>query len=217
MSDGATDGATPHAERAVGVPGALLIVISGPSGVGKDTIIQHLKKRRSEPPRHYVVTYKSRPRRPGEVDGIDYHFVTDEDFVALTKAGQLLEANRVHGHWSGTPREQVVQALQSGRDAVLKIDVQGARKIRERAPDALLIFIAPPSVEALVGRLKSRATETEPELRRRQADAAEELAHQVDYDYVVVNETDQVQRTADRIDEIIAGEHRLHADRRISI
>jgi guanylate kinase len=217
VSGAASDERTPGDTRARGAPGAMLIVISGPSGVGKDTILQHLKKRPSEPPRHYVVTYKSRARRPGEVDGIDYHFVTDADFRALDQRGRLLEASQVHGHWSGTPRDQVVHALESGRDAVLKIDVQGAQKIRAQVPEALLIFIAPPSFDALVGRLEGRGTETQAELVRRESDAAEELAHKVDYDHVVVNETGEPQRTADAIDEIIATEHQLHRDRRITV
>ncbi len=203
--------------RFVGAPGAMLVVISGPSGVGKDTIIKVLKERQANRPRHFVVTYKSRARRPGEVDGVDYHFVPEATFHQLQAEGRLLEASEVHGNWSGTPRDQVVQALAAGRDAILKIDVQGARKIRELVPEALLIFIAPPSLDALVGRLKGRATETAAELERRQSDAAVELAQQEDYDYVVVNETGQVERTADRIDQIIAAEHDLHADRRIAI
>jgi guanylate kinase len=205
------------ATRSVGAPGALLVVISGPSGVGKDTIIKVLKEREANAPRHFVVTYKSRARRPGEADGVDYHFVSEATFRKLREEGRLLEANEVHGNWSGTPRDQVVEALAAGRDAILKIDVQGARKIREQVPEALLIFIAPPSIDALVGRLKGRATETAAELERRQSDAAVELAQQEDYDYVVVNETGQVERTADRIDQIITAEHALHPDRRIAV
>jgi guanylate kinase len=203
--------------RSLGAPGAMLIVISGPSGVGKDTILRDLKQRDSTPPRHYVVTFKSRARRPNEVDGVDYHFVSEQRFRELQRQGKLLEASQVHGHWSGTPRDQVVDALANGRDAVLKIDVQGAQKIRRQSPDALLIFIAPPSFEALAGRLKERATESQSELERRQSDAREELAHKVDYDHVVVNETGQPGRTADRIDGIIEDEHRRHGDRRIAI
>ncbi len=203
--------------QVVGAPGAMLVVISGPSGVGKDTIIRAMKERDPAAPRQFVVTYKSRPKRPGEADGVDYHFVSEDAFRALNEDGALLEASQVHGHWSGTPRKQVIEALASGRDAILKIDVQGARKIREQVPDALLIFIAPPSVEALVGRLKGRATESGADLARRQADAAVELAHQTDYDHVVVNETGEVARTAARIDEIIDHEHALHPDRRIGV
>jgi guanylate kinase len=204
-------------DRVRGAPGAMLIVISGPSGVGKDTILRDLKQRNSTPPRQYVVTYKTRARRANEVEGVDYNFVSDARFRELQRSGQLLEASQVHGHWSGTPRDQVVDALTNGRDAVLKIDVQGAAKIRERAPGALLIFIAPPSFDALVGRLKGRATETSAELDRREKDARVEIAHQVDYDHVVVNETDRANRTADRIDEIIASEHRRHPERQVAV
>jgi guanylate kinase len=204
-------------DRVRGAPGAMLIVISGPSGVGKDTVLRDLKQRTSTPPRQYVVTYKTRPRRASEVEGRDYHFVSEHAFRQLQDTGQLLEASQVHGHWSGTPRDQVVEALTNGRDAVLKIDVQGARKIREISPEALLIFIAPPSFEALVGRLEGRATETRPELERREADARVELAHQVDYDHIVVNETDRANRTADRIDEIIAEEHLRDPGRQVTV
>ena len=195
----------------------MVVIISGPSGVGKDTIIQVLKQRRARPERHFVVTYKSRARRPGEVDGVDYHFVTEEEFLRLRDDGKLLEANQVHGHWSGTPRDQVEEALRNGRDAVLKIDVQGARNVREQVPEALLVFVAPPSLEALLERLRDRATESAVEFERRRRDASWELERQHEYDYVVVNETDQVSRTAARIDEIIAHEHELHPNRRVTL
>jgi guanylate kinase len=204
-------------ERVIGAPGALLVIISGPSGVGKDTIIQQLKALPADPPRHFVVTYKTRASRPGEVDGIDYHFISDADFRALEADGRLLEAAEVHGHWSGTPRDQVELALQAGQDAILKIDVQGAAEIKRKVPEALRIFVAPPSLEALSGRLRDRATETPTEFARRQRDAAYELSQQDDYDYTVVNETGQVERTAERIDRIIRREHELHRDRRISL
>jgi guanylate kinase len=204
-------------ERIVGAPGALLVIISGPSGVGKDTIIRALKERPADPPRHFVVTYKTRAARPGEVDGIDYHFISDADFRALQSDGRLLEAAEVHGHWSGTPRDQVALALQAGQDAILKIDVQGAAEIKRKVPEALRIFVAPPSLEALSGRLRDRATETPDEMARRQHDAAFELSQQDEYDHTVVNETGQVQRTAERIDRIIGREHERHPDREISL
>ncbi|MGI8703214.1 MAG: guanylate kinase [Candidatus Limnocylindrales bacterium] len=204
-------------EPCLGAPGALLVIISGPSGVGKDTIIRTLKQHFPDPKRHFVVTYKSRPRRPDEVDGIDYHFVSPEQFRELRAAGELLEAAEVHGHWSGTPRDQVVQALAAGHDAILKIDVQGARAIREKVPEALMVFVAPPSFEALTGRLRGRATESASDFDRRQRDAALELARQDDYDHVVVNETGQVLRTASRIDEIMDAAHELYRDRRITV
>ena len=136
---------------------------------------------------------------------------------AQRAAGEFLEANKVHGNWYGTPRSQVREALAAGRDVILKIDVQGAQVVKEKVPGALLIFLVPPSLEDLFQRLRSRATETADELELRQRNAAIELARQEDYDYVVTNETGQVERTAERIDEIIAEEHRRHPDRRVGV
>jgi guanylate kinase len=197
--------------------GALLVIISGPSGVGKDTIIDALKRRPRERDYHYVVTCTTRARRPGEVDGVDYHFLDRETFARWRAEGEFLEANEVHGNWYGTPRAQVREALAAGRDVVLKIDVQGAQVVKEKIPDALLVFIVPPSLEDLFHRLRSRATESADELEIRQRNAAIELARQDDYDYVVTNETGQVERTAELIDEIIANEHELHPDRRVEV
>jgi len=206
------------ADRAsAGAPGALLVIISGPSGVGKDTIIDALRERPRDPEYHYVVTCTTRPPRPGEVDGVSYQFVSRERFLELRDAGELLEANEVHGNWYGTPRVQVRDALAAGHDVILKIDVQGAQVVKERVSDALLIFVVPPSLEALFGRLKSRATESADELEIRQRNAAIEIARQDDYDYVVVNETGQVERTAVRIDEIIAAEHARWGERRVVV
>jgi guanylate kinase len=197
--------------------GAILVIISGPSGVGKDTIIEALRRRRHEPEYHYVVTSTTRATRPGEVNGVDYWFVDRPTFAAQRTAGEFLEANKVHGNWYGTPRSQVRQALGEGRDVILKIDVQGAQVVKEKIPGALLIFLIPPSLEDLFQRLRSRATETADELELRQRNAAIELARQEDYDYVVTNETGQVERTAERIDAIIEEEHRKHPDRRVEV
>jgi guanylate kinase len=202
---------------AVGAPGAMLVVISGPSGVGKDAILEVLQGLQGHAGHHYVVTCATRARRPGEVDGISYHFLDPERFLALRAAGGLLEANEVHGNWYGTPRQQVAEALGAGRHAILKIDVQGADVVRSRVPDALLIFVAPPSIDALLERLTSRATETTEELALRQRNGAAEMARAADYDYVVVNETGQVARTAEEIGEIIALEGARHAERRVRL
>jgi guanylate kinase len=193
------------------------VIISGPSGVGKDTIIEALRRRPRERDYHFVVTCTTRAARPGEVDGVSYQFLSPEKFLELKAAGELLEATHVHGNWYGTPRSQVVEALAAGRDVILKIDVQGAQTIKERISDAVLIFVVPPSLETLFQRLKARATESVDELELRQRNAALELARQGDYDYVVVNETGEVEPTAARIDEIIAAEHAAHPDRRILI
>jgi len=201
----------------VGAPGAVLAIISGPSGVGKDTIIDTLRERKTGSNYHFVVTCTTRAQRPGEIDGESYHFVSRERFSEMRDAGGLLEANQVHEHWYGTPRDQVGEALAAGRDIILKIDVQGAQAVKEGVPDALLIFIVPPSLEALFQRLRSRATESADELELRQRNAAIELARQGDYDHVVVNETGQVDRTAAEIEALIAQEKRRHPRRRLRI
>jgi guanylate kinase len=195
----------------------MLVIISGPSGVGKDTIIDALRLRRHDPEYHYVVTCTTRTMRPGEADGVDYHFLSRATFASQRAAGEFLEANDVHGNWYGTPRSEVREALAAGRDVILKIDVQGAQVVKEKIPGALLIFLIPPSLEDLFQRLRSRATETADELELRQRNAAIELARQEDYDYVVTNETGQVERTAERIDEIIVEEHRTHPDRQVVV
>jgi guanylate kinase len=218
MSESQADVLRPHSRRrAVGAPGALLVVISGPSGVGKDAVIEALRRRPEARAMDYVVTYTTRARRAGELDGVSYHFVDAQRFSAMRAAGELLEASEVHGHWYGTPRDQVVEGLTLGRDVILKIDVQGARKVRRRVPQAVLIFMVAPSPEDLAARLRGRATESADELELRQRDALRELARQSDYDYIVVNETDQVDRTAARIEEIIEAEHRAHPDRRVTV
>ena len=200
-----------------GQPGAMLVIISGPSGVGKDTIIDALQRRQHDPEYHYVVTSTTRAPRPGEVDGVDYRFLTREAFLRMRADRGFLEANEVHGNWYGSPRDQVREALSSGRHAILKIDVQGAQVVKEQVSEALLIFIVPPTLETLFSRLRARATESVDELELRQRNAAIELARQDDYDYVVVNETGLVERTAEHIDEIIEDERRRHPARRVRV
>lgn len=204
-------------ERVIGAAGAMIVIISGPSGVGKDTIIRALKEQYPDPRRHFVVTYKSRRPRPDETDGVDYHFVSPDDFERLRVAGELLEASEVHGDWSGTPRDQVVAAVTDDRDAILKIDVQGAEQIKALVPEAVRIFVAPPSAADRARRLADRATETPEEQARRNLDAEVEMAHMAEFDYVVVNETDRAHETARAIDEILAGEHARHPDRRVTV
>lgn len=205
----------------LGAPGAVLAIISGPSGVGKDTIIDEMQRREAltggPPSRHYVVTVTTRAPREGEIDGVDYHFVTRDEFLRIRAARGFLEANEVHGNWYGSPRDQVREALAAGRDVILKIDVQGAQVVKEQVSEALLIFVIPPSLETLFSRLRARATETADELELRQRNAAIELARQEDYDYVVVNETGQVGRTADIIEAILAEERLANAGRRVRV
>ena len=200
-----------------GAPGAMVVIVSGPSGVGKDTVIASLCRIPTEPARYFVITCTTRPRRDYEVDGVHYHFISVDEFERRRVAGGFLESNLVHGHWYGTPRDQIRDALAAGRDAILKIDVQGAAVVKQVVPDALLVFLVPPSLEDLFSRLQSRATETADQLDIRQRNAALELARKDDYDHVVVNETGQVARTAARIDEIIRAEKAAHPDRRTRV
>jgi guanylate kinase len=203
--------------HAVGAVGAMVVIISGPSGVGKDTIIRLLMERHPSNRRRFVVTYKTRAPRRGEKHGRDYQFVSVDDFRELLANGALLEASQVHGDWSGTPRDQVAAALAAGDDALLRIDVQGADKIKALIPAAVRIFVAPPSAEVQQRRLAARGTESADEQARRNLDAEAEMARAADFDYVVVNETDQPDATADQIDEIIRHEHERHPDRQISL
>ena len=198
-------------------PNPMLVIISGPSGVGKDTIIEALQKRGHRPAYHYVVTCTTRARRPNEIDGVSYNFVSPAEFAALCDAGELLEANEVHGNWYGTPRAGVRAALGGGQHAILKIDVQGARVVKACVPEALLIFVVPPTFETLVEHLKARRTESAEQLEIRQRDAAIELARMDDYDYVVVNEEGRVDLTAERIEEIIAAEERSESRRAVIV
>lgn len=215
--DRASTGAPEPVEPVLGAPGALLVILSGPSGVGKDTIIEALRARPRDPDYHYVVTCTTRAPRPGETDGLSYRFLSRAEFRRLRETGQLLEAAQVHGNWYGTPRGDVREALLAGHDVILKIDVQGAQAVKEQVPDALLIFLVPPSLETLFERLRARATESADELEVRQRNAAIELARAGDYDHVVLNETGQVERTAARIDEIIAAEKAASSQRRVRI
>jgi guanylate kinase len=163
-----------------------LTVVSGPTAVGKGTVVARL---REEHPDVFVsVSATTRPPRPGEIDGVHYLFVTNEEFDRLIEAGALLEWAVVHGvHRYGTPREPVKQALAGGREAILEIDLQGARQVRQACPDARFVFLAPPSMAELVRRLVGRGTESEEQRARRLETARPEMAAQAEFDHVIVN------------------------------
>jgi guanylate kinase len=209
-------GTLPPAERTQGAPGASVVIISGPSGVGKDTII-HAMRLVDHPDRHYVITCTTRDKRWYEEDGVDYHFLSQEEFDRLRARGGFLEASEVHGKWYGTPRDQVAAALAAGKDAILKIDVAGARAVREVIPQALMVFVVPPSLDELRRRLVGRATEVSEALERRWHNAAYELLRQDEYDHVVTNHTGQAEQTAEEIEAIIAAEHAANPDRRLLV
>lgn len=177
----------------------LLTVVSGPSGVGKDSVLK--RSFALDPSLWYSVSYTTRQPRAGEVDGVDYHFVSDAEFDRMVQEGQMLEWADVHGHRSGTGRAEVESALAEGRAAVLNIDVQGARSVRREMPDAFLVFLAPPNQEELRRRLAARGTEDPGEIARRHADAEIEMGYSDRYDAVVVN--DAIDRAATEILEVI--------------
>jgi guanylate kinase len=174
-------------------------VVSGPSGVGKGTVVKRLLERHPELLASVSVT--TRAPRHGERDGVDYRFVSDERFDEMVDRGELLEWAHVVGHRSGTPGEPVERALAEGRDVVLEIDVQGARQVRERVPDAVLIFLAPPSMEELERRLRSRGTEDEERLALRLATAREEMGERPRFDHVIVN--DRVEEATSQVEAIL--------------
>jgi guanylate kinase len=177
----------------------LLVVVSGPSGVGKDTVLHRVFGLDST--LSYSVSYTTRKPRPGEVDGRDYSFVDDAEFDRMIQAGDLLEWEPVHTHRSGTGRSRVEQALDSGRDIVLNIDVKGGLEIRHLVEGPLLIFLAPPSLQELDRRRRSRGTEDAAELAQRASDAEIEMGYSDQYDAIVVN--DDIDRAAKEILKLI--------------
>ena len=190
-------------------PHPLLIVISGPSGVGKDSVLQRMKER--EVPFHFVVTATDRPRRPTEVHGRDYLFVNTEVFETMIRANELLEHAVVYDHYKGIPKQQVRDAFRSGLDVVLRIDVQGAETIKRLVPDALLIFLAASNLTELMERLIARKTEASADLAKRMATAQAEMKKVDLFDYVVINRDDRLDETVDLIASIVVAEHaRVH-------
>lgn len=193
----------------------LLIVISGPSGVGKDTVLQRMKERRM--PFHFVVTATTRPPRAGEVHGRDYFFLSTDEFAEMIEQKELLEWARVYNDYKGIPKQQVRDALASGHDVVMRLDVQGAATVRELSPGAVMIFLAPASEEELVNRLRERKTETPEGLKLRIATARRELHRMGEFDYFVVNPDMALETTVDRIIAIIEAEHSRVHPRKVSL
>jgi guanylate kinase len=186
----------------------ILFIISGPSGVGKTTLIKRLL--RSYPDITLSVSHTTRARRPREVPGNDYHFVTVKQFTALRARGGFAEWANVHGALYGTPRAPVERTLRRGRDALLEIDVQGTRKIKRRYPDAVSIFIAPPSWPELRRRLARRGTDGRKTMAKRLENARREIRESMRYDYRIVNS--DLGRTVDSTRAIVAAE-RLRVSR----
>ena len=182
----------------------LLVVLSGPSGVGKDAALDALKL--LDRPWRFVVTATTRPQRPGEQDGVDYIFLEAAAFLKMKERDDLLESAQVYDYWYGVPRNQVRQGLQDGKDVILKVDVQGADTVRELAPEALFIFMIPSSFDELRSRLTKRMTEKPSEIDLRLSIAQSELGRVGEFDYRVVNREGQLEQAVAEIDAIITAE-----------
>ncbi|ADJ25416.1 guanylate kinase [Dehalogenimonas lykanthroporepellens BL-DC-9] len=188
----------------------MLVVLSGPSGVGKDAVLVRMRERRL--PLDYIITATTRSKRDREVEGRDYHFYTKEDFRQLIEQDELLEWAEVYGNYYGVPKGPVRESLSRGRDVMVKVDVQGAASIKRMAPEAVFIFLLPPSMEELTRRLSRRLTESPEALKRRLDTAPRELAELKMFDYFVVNEVGGLDRAVDRITSIISAEKsRVHS------
>lgn len=196
-------------------PQPLLIVISGPSGAGKDTVMQRMQERGL--PFHFVVTATTRPKRANEVHGKDYFFVSKEEFAHMIDEDELIEHAIVYGDYKGIPKQQVREALSSGKDVVMRIDVQGAETVRKMAPEALMIFITTNSEEELVQRLETRKTETADSLAIRIATARKELKRVEAFDYVIINHDFHLDATVDTIRAIIEAEHHRVTPRKVTL
>lgn len=193
--------------------GSLLIVLSGPSGVGKDSVLRQLKELNHN--WHFTVTATTRSQRPGEKDGIDYIFLDRDTFHEKVRDGDFLECAEVYGNWYGVPRDQVTDALANNIAVIIKADVQGAATIRNIVSDAVFIFLMPPSPEELERRLRERKTETTPDLELRIQTAMEELYQLPFFDYVVVN--DELESATNRIGAIVTAEKCRIPQRRVKL
>lgn len=193
----------------------LLIVISGPSGVGKDSVVQGLKERGL--PVHFVVTATTRPQRNGETPGKDYFFVSKEEFARMIEAQELIEYAFVYNDYKGIPRKQVQEALASGQDVVMRLDVQGAATVRRLASEAILIFLTTQNEQELVNRLKERKSENPAELSLRIATARQELKRVNEFDYVIVNSDGCLDTTVETVMSIITAEHQRVNPRKVTL
>lgn len=196
-------------------PEPLLIVISGPSGVGKDSVLQYLKKMDSS--FHFVVTATTRPPRPNEIHGVDYFFVSESEFAEMIEKDELLEYAMVYNDYKGVPKAQVREALKSGKDVIMRLDVQGAETIRKLCPQAVLIFLTVENEEEMAARIRKRSTESEESIKLRILTARTELKRVSDFDYIVVNREDRLDETVDVILSIIKAEHHRVQPRKVTL
>jgi guanylate kinase len=182
----------------------VLVIVSGPSGVGKDATLNRMKELGT--PFYFVVTATTRPIRPNEQDGIDYHFVSMSEFAGMIDEGELLEYAIVYGDYKGIPKKHVRKALESGQDVIMRIDVQGAATMRKLIPNAVTIFLTAENEDELVRRLNERRTEDPDQLKMRIATARQEMKRILEFDYVVVNREDALDETVEQVLSIIRAE-----------
>lgn len=183
-----------------------LIVISGPSGVGKDTVIEELRV--AFPDAYFAVTATTRPRRPGEIDGVHYYFLDDITFDARREDGEFLETANVYGFQYGVPRGPIRSALARGQDVFVKVDVQGAASIRALVEHGVFIFLAPESMAELMRRLRARKTDDPETLMQRFSTASRELSAAFDFDYVIFNESERAELAIEQIRAVVTAEGR---------
>jgi guanylate kinase len=193
----------------------LLIVVSGPSGVGKDAALKRMQELHY--PFHFLVTNTTRPKRENEVDGVDYHFIPNEQFRAMEERGEFLERAVVYGYDYGNSKKEVKEALARGQDVIMRIDVQGAATIKKLVPEAVFIYLLPPTMGALEARLRKRRTEPEEYLQIRLHAARLEMNEVEKFDYVIVNEDDALDETACAIQAIIDAEKYRVKPRRVNL
>ena len=193
----------------------LLVVISGPSGVGKDTLIERMAELGHD--HHFTITATTRPPRPGEAEGVNHFFVTRDQFFNMVARGELLEWAQVYDNYYGVPKQQVRDALAKGRHVIIRVDVQGARRIREIVPEALFIFVMPPSLETLGRRLLKRGVNSQDDIEKRLAAAQQETAEAAAFDYTVVNKENRLDETVAEVAGTIDRESRRNPARKIAL
>jgi guanylate kinase len=194
----------------------IVVVISGPSGVGKDVMIERM----IESDRigfHFTITATTRQPRPGESDGVNHYFVTVDDFLNLISDDNLLEWAQVYGNYYGVPKQQVRDALTDGNHVIIRVDVQGANRLKEIIPEALTIFINPPSLDVLKNHLTKRGVDTETEMTKRLAAATEEISQASLFDFTVTNEEDRLDHTVSQVVGIIESESQRIPPRKVDI
>ena len=195
-------------------PQPLLVVISGPSGVGKDSVVNAIQD--TGLPFHFVVTATTRPRRKDETHGVDYFFTSKEEFAAMIEKDELIEYAIVYKDYKGIPKQGVREALQTGKDVLMRLDVQGAASVRKLAPEAVLIFLTTRSEEELVDRLKKRP-DAPADLSLRIATARQELKRADEFDYVVINADGCLVETVRTVLAIVEAEHHRVHPRKVSL